>query len=494
MKSLSRSVCVVLVLPFWCVTLTGRARAESILTEWNPIIIDATIRDAPPPTVGTHVMSTIFTAAYDAWSAFDPVARPVYGDPTLKTTGTEADKEEAISHAIYTALSSWTPSNQAAFDAFMAAKGYDSSSDGVYAVLGRTAAQRVFEARMNDGANRANGYADTTGYAPRDPSARDSWQPWREGSAAQKPLTPHWGHVRAFAIERAELYRPPAPAPVDSQRWEAQIQELIDYSANLTDRHKVIAEYWRPQRGTPPMLLAELTADVSRLMGFGLDEDVKLFFAIHNAMFDAGICCWEAKYYYDYARPFNAIRGLGDVTIRAWGGPGKGTVEMPASQWHPYQASYEQTGNINNPTPPFPEYTSGHSTFSSAWAEIMESFAGAKVYGASVTINALVFEQVTLATPVTLDWPTFRSVAEEAGLSRLYGGIHFSDGNLRGQEMGTEVGEAVWRKALEYFHGGSERLRVDLALNGRVDESDLMVLMRFWHQDTSVPYYNPYRP
>lgn len=455
------------------------AHADSIITEWNPIVIDAVIRDRPAPTVGTHVMSSVYSAAYEAWAAYDPVARGAYtGNDLDLEGGTDDDRNEAISHAVHTVLTAFTPSNQTEFDAFMTDRGYIPGATTEAAVLGRAAAQAVIDFRVSDGSNQPNGYADTSGYTPRDPSIPDAWQPLTVNGNKQNPLTPHWRFVIPFALQSAGQFRPPPPAPAGSERWNGQIQQILEFSANLTDRHKAIVEYWLPLRGTPPMLLAQLTETVSTLKGFGLEEDVKLFFAIHNAMFDASICCWDAKYTYDYARPITAVRGLGDIPVQAWGGPGMGTQEILASEFRPYQFP-------NAPTPPFPEYTSGHSTFSSAWAEVMRSFTHSDYFGGSILIDELAIEGIDLAEPILLEWPTFTSVAEEAGISRLYGGIHFMDGNRNGLIAGTLVGETVWQKADSLFRGEAHQVldpRADVNQDGVVDARDILAVQTNWHR------------
>jgi hypothetical protein len=96
-----------------------------------------------------------------------------------------------------------------------------------------------------------------------------------------------------------------------------------------------------------------------------LDDDVKKFFTLSNAMLDASIAAWDAKRTYDSVRPVTAISLLyKGKKIRAWGGPGKGTVEVDGSQWLPYQPA-------TFPTPPFPDYVSGHSAYSAAAARIL---------------------------------------------------------------------------------------------------------------------------
>jgi hypothetical protein len=133
----------------------------------------------------------------------------------------------------------------------------------------------------------------------------------------------------------------------------------------------------------------------------------------------------------------------------AWGGPNQGTQQIDGGAWLPYQPS-------TFPTPPFPEYISGHSAFSAAGADILRRFTGSDMFGNSVTLapGTSVVEPGTVpATPVTLTWPTFTSAANQAGISRRYGGIHFTDGDLTGRLLGTSAGESAWTAATGYWAG-----------------------------------------
>ncbi len=176
----------------------------------------------------------------------------------------------------------------------------------------------------------------------------------------------------------------------------------------------------------------------------------KLFFALANTLFDASIAAWDAKRVIDYVRPVTAIRHLfRGETIRAWGGHRHGGVsEMPGECWHPYQGEYFVT-------PPFAEYPSGHSVFSGAAAEILERFRGSKNFGASAVFPAG-SSKIEIGAPsydVELHWDTFYTASRQAGMSRLYGGIHFERGNLDGLEMGEKVAEKVWNKCARLWNG-----------------------------------------
>jgi hypothetical protein len=227
-----------------------------------------------------------------------------------------------------------------------------------------------------------------------------------------------------------------------------QVDEVVALSASLSDREKMIAEYWAdgPSTETPPGHWNLFAQHVSRRDGHDLDADVKLFFVLGNALLDASIAVWDCKVAYDYARPVSAVRFLfAGQLIQAWAGPFLGTRSIPAEQFQSYIA-----------TPPFAEYTSGHSAFSTVSATVLRLFTGSPRLEASYTFSrgsSIVEPGVTPGSAVTLAWRTLDDAADEAGLSRRYGGIHFRQADLESRRMGQQIGHVVWRKAQEYFNG-----------------------------------------
>ena len=164
----------------------------------------------------------------------------------------------------------------------------------------------------------------------------------------------------------------------------------------------------------------------------------------------ASICCWDKRRAFDSVRPITANRYLfRGQNVRAWGGPYRGTRSMDGAEWLPYQA-------MTFPTPPFPEYSSGHSTFSAAGAEILRLFTGSDRFGGSVTFLARSSKFEAGAVPasdLTLRWATFSDAANQAGLSRRYGGIHFEQGDLDGRAAGRHVAQLAWARAHRYISG-----------------------------------------
>ncbi|MEX2203855.1 MAG: vanadium-dependent haloperoxidase [Actinomycetota bacterium] len=183
-----------------------------------------------------------------------------------------------------------------------------------------------------------------------------------------------------------------------------------------------------------------------------MDLDVQLFFALTNAIFDAGICAWDNKRFFDYVRPITALRYLyAGRQVLAWGGPYQGARLIRGKKWFPYQLT-------TFPTPPFPEYCSGHSTFSAVGAQILKRFTGSDRFGLSVTLPAGSSRIEPWAVPaedLTLSWRTFSDAADEAGISRRYGGIHFKQGDLDARRVGPLVARKAWAKARSYIDGSA---------------------------------------
>ena len=122
---------------------------------------------------------------------------------------------------------------------------------------------------------------------------------------------------------------------------------------------------------------------------------------------------------------------------------------MDGSQWIPYQP-------VTFPTPPFPDFVSGHSTCSAAAASNPTSWTGSDRFGYLVTIPAgssKIETGVTPAHPVVLQWATFTDAANQAGTSRRYGGIHFRRADLAGCVLGRFAAAKAWAKAESYFDG-----------------------------------------
>lgn len=465
-----KTCCAVLFLSaFFNSTASAQLRSENAVLRWNTVALYCTKAVKLGPPMVARALAMTHTASYDAWAAYDAEAFGTrLGGALRRSPGefTNAHKELAISYAAYDVLLNLFPSQKAFLDLQLSSSGGNSADRSetfdTAAGIGHAAARALLQYRNADGSNQANGYTDTTGYQPvntatslNDPTR---WQPLivpngKGGFTTQNYLGSHWGQVRPFALTSGSQFRPSYQVPAaDSAKYAEDVAEAISYSALLTDHQKIVAEYWAdgPNSETPPGHWVNLAAEISRKRGHSLDQDIKLFFLLSNSLFDAGIAAWDAKRAYETVRPITAIRYLmKGKTIQAWGGPFVGTVRLSGEMWSPYQAS-------TFVTPAFPEYVSGHSTFSAAAAEILKRFSGSDLFGLSYVVKAgsSMFEPgIVPAQDLTLSWSTFSEAADEAGLSRRYGGIHFVAADLDGRKLGRQVGASVWEVGQSYISG-----------------------------------------
>lgn len=282
----------------------------------------------------------------------------------------------------------------------------------------------------------------------------------------------------------------------------------LPYTPNPTNRAdfgRVIAEFWAdgPSSETPPghwNTIANGVVDhpdfVRRIGGAGplldaLEWDVKMYLALNGATHDVAVAVWGCKRFYDYVRPICSIRYLGhnnqlplvpglvetitaasaapgerhehlsayigQTAIYVWAGePADPETEYSGSawirpiEWLPYQRD-------TFVTPAFAGYTSGHSGFSRAAAEVLTAMTGSRFFPGgmgtyTVPEGALEFEAGPTAD-VHLQWGTYYDAADQAGISRLYGGIHVAADDGPGRIIGSSCGQDAWSLALRYFDG-----------------------------------------
>jgi hypothetical protein len=459
----------------------GRAAGGAVMSpnpvlRWDRALLAAIRETRAGPTVAARALAVLHTCMYDAWAAYDPVAVGTRLGGSLRRPPEERTveaKAEAMSRAARLAAVDLFPQLASRFDAVLAEEGFDPAGATSPAGVAARACGAVLDFRHRDGANQLGDepgstggpYSDWTGYRPvngpehvDDP---DRWQPQpvpdgRGGMTVQQFVTPQWGRVVPFAPapDAADpLGDPVGPPRYGTPARRAETDEMLRLSAGLTDEDKVIAEYWADGAGTewPPghwMLFGQFC---SRRDAHGIDSDVKLFFVLANAMLDASIAAWDEKIRFDSIRPVSLVRfAYAGQPVQAWAGPYQGTREIDGSQWRPYLA-----------TPAFAEYVSGHSTFSAAGASVLRALTGRGDFGATVVIPAGSSHIEPGAVPahdVVLHWATFDEAADQAGLSRRLGGIHFASGDLAGRILGRRVAARVLAQAARYFAGTAPAL------------------------------------
>jgi len=261
------------------------------------------------------------------------------------------------------------------------------SSMGRGFALGRRAGDELVARAAGDG-------ADTT-FTGTPPVGPEFWVP--TAPAFLPPLLPGWGEVLPWNIGDPVALRPPPPPRPGQPAFEAEVREVYDVSKTLTPEQRAIALFWADGPGTftPPGHWNAIALELARAHRLDTARTARVFAVLNTAQADAFICIWDAKYAYWSLRPITAIRREIDPS------------------WSPLIT-----------TPPFPSYVSGHSGTSGAAATVLSAFFPSE----AAQLHA---------------W------ANEAALSRLYGGIHFPIDNEVGLALGTSVGEAAleaWRR------------------------------------------------
>jgi hypothetical protein len=441
----------------------GQQASEDTVLTWNNIAIKTATANNYRGLLMVRTLAIMHTAMFDAWAQYGATAIPTVGDPARRpeVERTVANKREAISYAAFRVLTDLFPVDRLQLERELTNLGYNPTKTArdrtTPSGIGLLAADDVLQDRHHDGANQLGdlhpgAYSDYTGYATantpdviRDP---DRWQPLNEdrngASSTQVFYMPHWGQVKPFGFESVLDVRPqasPKTLRTDPAGYILQAKDLVELTNNLTERQKVIAEYWELSEGpgTNFILWNQFAQFVARRDHDQLDDDVKLFFALNNAMFDTSIAAWDAKRYWDSERPVTAIATL----ARIFHG------YMFHDDWQPYL-----------PTPPFPDFVSSHSAVSASAAEVLKRFTRSNEFGYSYTRPAGVSAMQGKPGPahdVVLTWATFTEAADESGMSRRYAGLHFEDADLEGRALGRRVAALSWNKAQEYLSGAQTR-------------------------------------
>jgi hypothetical protein len=227
--------------------------------------------------------------------------------------------------------------------------------------------------------------------------------------------------VTLFGIPNKEEFMPPDPPPIQSSDYTRSFDEVKaiggKQSSVRTKEEGEIAIFWSDFSYTamPPGHWHEIAADIIRHHPLSIPDTARLFALLSIAQADAAIVCWEVKYRYNTWRPITAIRRAADD-----GNPNT----KPDAQWDHFLSS-----------PNFPEYTSGHSTFSKASAAVLRDFFGTDKMNFSARSDTLPSE--------VRKFTSFSACADEVGMSRIYGGIHFQFSNIEGKACGEKIGEYV---------------------------------------------------
>jgi hypothetical protein len=406
---------------------TARKSSEDVLQQWYGLILDLVRHTATyTPPVASRSIAYLGIIAFEAVASGSGTLQSFAGQLTGLTTlparrsGSKYDAATVLHGALARAVSmlfeNTGPTGQRAMMAMTRALDKDLT-------LGLTATRfqrsRDYGAAIADHIlawSKTDGGADielmgfASDYKPQDVAGH--WRPTSAIRLQQLPLLPKWGENRTFAIANGgacNLPPPPVYSEDKNSEFYKQALEVYHVVKNITPEQRLIARFWSDDpmlSPTPPGHWVFIALDVFETKKTSIEDRVDVLARLGIAMSDAFVACWKSKYDYDLLRPVTYIKKVIDKT------------------WEPILI-----------TPPFPEYPSGHSTQSAAAAAVLTHHFG----------DNFAFEDHTHVReklPVR-SFKSFVAASEEAGISRLYGGIHFRAAIERGQEQGRCVAASV---------------------------------------------------
>jgi len=389
---------------------------SDVVLQWNEVHLQAIKVDRTPPPRAACNLAIVHAAMYDAVNAIDRTHR-VYR-VSAQPEGT-ASAEVAAAIAAHRTLIELYPRQVEQFDAALdialeAMADGPAKEGGVR--LGQRVAEEILGWRATDGSRRR------VRYTPR--TTPGLWRPTPPGHRAA--LLPQWRYVTPFAIPSADRFMPAPPPALDNPAYTEAFREVKELGerdrSKRTAEQTLIAWFWDDGEGsiTPPGHWNRIAQTASRQRGLTLAENARLFALLNLSMADAAILCWEGKFSFSYWRPITAIREA-DRDDNA--------DTAPDRYWDSLLT-----------TPPFPSFPSGHSTFSGAAATALARFFGT---------DAIRFRIDSEGTPgVQRTFAGFWAAAQEAGRSRIYGGIHYEFDNQEGLRTGRDLADYIARHFL----------------------------------------------
>lgn len=398
------------------------ARASAVMRDWYRLVLEL-VRHTPTysPPVASRAFAWLGITCHEAMAATVPGLLSLAGQVGGLAPGPAADPDcdagatlqGAMALAVPHFFGNTGPTGQRAMAA-MAKRQEASATAGLpperaarSLALGQAIARHVIATAATDGGAVVENMGFPLEWRLRD--APEAWVPTSTIAQQQAPLLPEWHLNRPFALPPGEFCALPAPPPFstdpDSEFWR-EMMEVHAVSKTLTEEQKIIARFWSDDpmlSPTPPGHWVSILLRIAARGALPADRLAEGLAILGIAIADGFIACWQQKYAHDYIRPVTAIR------------------KLVQPDWEPLLI-----------TPPFPEYPSGHSTQSGAAAAAL-----IRLFGEDFAFDDDTHLDDGLAIRA---YPGFREAAQEAAISRLYGGIHFRAAIEQGLEQGYCVG------------------------------------------------------
>lgn len=366
------------------------------ISDWNSAVCDAIRKGSLPPGLASRNLAIVHLSIWDA----------------ARTHKEDKQATAAIAAAGHRTCITLFPTEQAQFDELLRSQ-IESLGKSADLKPGLGTGQEVALARI---AERENDGASTlVHYVPSNESGN-----WRRTRGNRPPETPQWPEVQPFALRSGSQHRPKAPPQLGSAIWKQALQQVRILgekgSTHRTEEQTEIAHFWSDfsYTSTPPGHWNEVARELIAGREETIAKRAKVLAVLNVALADAGIAAFDSKYHYNFWRPVTALSKERKV------------------KWESLL-----------PAPPHPEYVSGHSTFSGAAAEILAKLLGGDKQAFGVGSESIEGKRRYFSS--------LQDCAEEVGMSRIYGGIHYAFSNKQGLSLGKSVAQSVWKA----FESGS---------------------------------------
>ena len=398
--------------------------APEVLDTWYKMALKLT-RHTPTytPPVASRTFAYMGVAAFEAVATGNPKLKSLSGQlngltpvpprEAGKTYDEGAVLQGVMAHLVPVLYSNTGPTGQRVMASVEARLRDDIAKDVAADVMtrsldyGHMVGAHILKWAKTDGGASIENMGFPLDYTLKDGPA--NWKPTNFIAVQQRPLLPNWGTNRTFAMTNGKacaLPPPPAYSEDVTSEFFKQAQEVYNTKKNLTPEQRATARFWSDDpmlSPTPPGHWVSIALQIMERDKTDVAKNSEVLAVLGVTLADAFIANWQTKYEYDLLRPVTYIRRTMDKT------------------WESAMT-----------TPPFPEYPSGHSTQSMAAAAVLTQMFG----------EEFAFEDATHVRDgvKARTYPNFIAAAEEAGMSRLYGGIHFRAAIEKGLDQGACVG------------------------------------------------------
>ena len=400
--------------------VTPASARANVVADWNAIAERSVITAAHPPPVAGLDFAIVQVAIYDAIIAIDGRYQPYYVQIPNASGSIVAAGAKAGHDILVYLFPSQSGQLDADYDAYLAQHNISPSDPGV--AVGAQAAAGIAALRSNDGRFPPSPppYLGNTGTGQWRPTP--SYEPGGPPSNAPG-LTPWAANVRPFTFYDAADYTTEGPLELTSAEYTEDFNEVKSVgsrtSATRTAAQTQLAYFWADNG---PLMWQRALRDIANRYQPDIGDSARMFALADLATADAVIACWSTKYEFNFWRPLTAIT-LADQD-------GNPDTQADAN-WRPL---------LN--TPNFPEYTSGHTTTSTAVAEILENLFGTKKLEFTITTAN------GLANPKTQDYSNLSEAIRDVVDARVYAGIHFRTADVHGVGLGRRIAKHAFKHYL----------------------------------------------